>query len=337
MIRIGNIELRDEPIFLAPLEDVTDHPFRVICKNYGADFMYTEFISSDAIVREVKTIVKKMQLYPAERPIGIQIYGNQVDAMAEAARLAEELNPELIDINFGCPVRKIANKGSGAGMLREVPKLIAITEAVVKAVKIPVTVKTRLGWDNDSKIIVGLAERLQDTGISALTIHGRTREQIYSGVADWTLIGEVKNNPRMKIPIIGNGDVSSGEKARQMFHRYGVDGIMIGRAAIGNPHIFREIRHYLNTGESLPPRTVSEQVSLLKEVIEKSIEWKGLPGGILHVRRHMALNFKGLPDFRPLRVKMLRSNNKEELWGIFEEIEKQYGRSGSTTDFVSEN
>lgn len=324
MVKIGIIELRNEPVFLAPLEDVTDHPFRVICKNYGADFMYTEFISSDALVREVKTIIKKMQLYPVERPIGIQIYGNQIEAMAEAARLAEELKPELIDINFGCPVRKIANKGSGAGMLRDVPKLLAITEAVVKAVKLPVTVKTRLGWDSESKIIVDLAERLQDTGIQALTIHGRTREQIYSGVADWTLIGEVKNNPRMKIPIIGNGDIDSGEKARQMFDRYGVDGIMIGRAAIGNPYIFREIRHYLDTGEKLPPLPISKKIALLKELIEKSIEWKGLPGGILHTRRHMALNFKGLPDFRPLRIKMLRSNNKEELWEIFDEIEKRY-------------
>jgi nifR3 family TIM-barrel protein len=263
-------------------------------------------------------------LYPVERPIGIQIYGNRIDAMVGAARLAEELRPELIDINFGCPVRKIATKGYGAGMLRDIPKLLAITEAVVKAVRIPVTVKTRLGWDEASKIIVGLAEQLQDTGISALTIHGRTREQIYSGVADWTLIGQVKNNPRMKIPIIGNGDIDSGEKARQMFDRYGVDGLMIGRAAIGNPHIFREVRHFLDTGENLPPRTISEQVDQLKQLIEKSIEWNGLPGGILHTRRHMALNFKGLPDFRPLRVKMLRSNNKEELWGILEEIEKRY-------------
>ncbi|MEA3445814.1 MAG: tRNA dihydrouridine synthase DusB [Bacteroidota bacterium] len=325
MLKIGNIELRNEPVFLAPLEDVTDHPFRVLCKNHGADFMYTEFISSDALVRDVKTIRKKMQLYPDERPIGIQIYGRQIDAMVGAAQLAEEMKPELIDINFGCPVRKIATKGSGAGMLRDIPNLIAITKAVVEAVKIPVTVKTRLGWDDKSKVIVSLSEQLQDVGISALTIHGRTREQIYSGVADWTLIGEVKNNQRMKIPIIGNGDIDSGEKARLMFDRYGVDGIMIGRAAIGNPHIFREVRHFLDTGESLPPLNISEQLTQLKLLIEKSIDWSGLPGGILHTRRHMALNFKGLPNFRTLRVKMLRSNTKEELWGVFDEIKKLYG------------
>ena len=323
-MKIGNLELRNEPVFLTPLEDVTDHPFRLICKGYGADFMYTEFISSDALVRDVKTIKKKMQLYPEERPVGIQIYGKEVEAMAEAAKMAEVLQPDLIDINFGCPVRKIATKGSGAGLLRDVPKLLTITEAVVKAVKLPVTVKTRLGWDENSKIIVDLAERLQDCGIAALTIHGRTREQIYSGVADWILIGEVKNNPRMVIPIIGNGDIDSGEKARQMYDRYGVDAIMVGRAAIGNPYIFKEVRHFLDTGYTLPRRSVAEEVAQLKLLIEKAIEWKGLPGGILHSRRHMALNFKGLPDIRPLRIKMLRSNKKEELWGVFDEIELKY-------------
>ena len=316
--------MRNEPVFLAPLEDVTDHPFRMMCKEYGADFMYTEFISSDALVRDVKTIKKKMQLYPGERPIGIQIYGKEIDAMAEAAKMAEALQPDLIDINFGCPVRKIATKGSGAGLLRDVPRLLAITDAVVKAVDLPVTVKTRLGWDEDSKIIFELAEQLQDLGIAALTIHGRTREQIYSGKADWTLIGKVKNNPRMHIPIIGNGDVDSGSKARQMFDRYGVDALMIGRAAIGNPYVFKEVRHYLDHGKELPPLTIAEQVDQLKAMIEKAIDWKGLPGGILHSRRHMALNFKGLPEFRPLRIKMLRSNKQEELWEIFDEIKKKY-------------
>ncbi len=325
MFSIGNIELPEKAVFLAPMEDVTDHPFRMMCKENGADFMYTEFISADGLIRQVKSIKKKMQLFEVERPIGIQIYGKDIDAMVEAACLAEELQPELIDINIGCPVRKIANKGSGAGLLRDIPKLLAITSAVVEAVKLPVTVKTRLGWDNDSKIIVDLAEQLQDVGIKAITIHGRTREQIYSGNADWTLIGKVKNNQRMKIPVIGNGDIDSGEKAQQMFNRYGVDGIMIGRAAIGNPHIFREVKHFLIYNEKLPPQTISEQIAQLKNLIEKSIEWKGLPGGILHARRHMALNFKGLPDFRPLRVKMLQSNSKDELWQVFDDIEKSYG------------
>lgn len=286
--------------------------------------MYTEFISADGLIREVKSIKKKMQLYPDERPVGIQIYGKNPSAMAEAARLAEELKPELIDINFGCPVKKIANKGSGAGLLKDIPLLIKITREVVNAVKLPVTVKTRLGWDENSIVIDDIAEQLQDTGIRALSIHGRTREQIYSGTADWTLIGKVKNNPRIKIPIIGNGDINSGSKAREMFNRYGVDAIMVGRAAIGNPFIFKQIKHFLKTGSELKPLDVNGQLEQLKRLIEKSIEWKGLPGGIIHMRRHMAMNFKGLPNFRSLRIKMLRSNNKEELWSVFQEIENTY-------------
>jgi tRNA-dihydrouridine synthase B len=261
-LKIDSISLPDFPLFLAPMEDITDPSFRIVCKMYGADVMYTEFISSDGLIRDGQKSVKKLDIYDFERPIGIQLYGHLTDAMVEAAIIAEQAKPELIDINFGCPVKKIANRGAGAGMLRNIPLMISMTEAIVKAVKLPVTVKTRIGWDDDSKNIVEVAERLQDTGIKALTIHGRTRNQLYKGSADWTLIGEVKNNQRMKIPIIGNGDIDGPIKAKQMFDDFGVDGIMIGRATVGRPWIFRDIKHYLKTGELLPEPSVNEKADL---------------------------------------------------------------------------
>jgi len=328
-VKIGNLELRKEPLLLAPMEDVTDRVFRKLCKRYGADMMYTEFVSSDALVREVDKTVQKMALHEDERPVGIQIYGKEVDAMAGAARIAEQAGPDVIDINFGCPVKKIASKGAGAGLLRDIPRMIAITEAVVKAVNTPVTVKTRLGWDESSKIIVDVAERLQDTGIEALTIHGRTRSQMYSGEADWTLIGEVKNNPRMHIPIIGNGDIFTPEKARTYLDRYGVDALMIGRPCIGRPWIFKEIRHYLDTGETLPAPTLPEHVEMIREQVNKTVEWLGERRGILHSRRHLAVTFKGLENFRPLKIKMLRTEDIHELNAILDEIAQRWAHHSS--------
>ena len=325
-MKIGNLEFEKTPLLLAPMEDVTDVAFRSLCKNYGADLMYTEFISSDALVRNVEKTKRKLTILDAERPVGIQIYGKYPEAMAEAARIAEESNPEIIDLNFGCPVKKIAKKGAGAGLLLDIPKMIEITEAVVKAVKTPVTAKTRLGWDDNSKIIVDVAERLQDAGVAGLTIHGRTRAQMYQGEADWTLIGEVKNNPRMHIPIIGNGDISSPEKAKEYLNRYGVDALMIGRPSIGRPWIFREIKHYLETGELLPVPTTKEHVNMVRNQLMQTVEWIGDERrGILHMRRHMAVSFKGLPNFRPLKIKMLRSESVEELHEIFDTIIEMYG------------
>ncbi len=325
-MKIGNLEFEKTPLLLAPMEDVTDVAFRSLCKNYGADLMYTEFISSDALVRNVEKTKRKLTILDEERPVGIQIYGKYPEAMAEAARIAEESNPEIIDLNFGCPVKKIAKKGAGAGLLLDIPKMIEITEAVVKAVKTPVTAKTRLGWDDNSKIIVDVAERLQDAGVAGLTIHGRTRAQMYQGEADWTLIGEVKNNPRMHIPIIGNGDISSPEKAKEYLDRYGVDALMIGRPSIGRPWIFREIKHYLETGELLPVLTTEEHVNMVRNQLVQTVEWIGDERrGILHMRRHMAVSFKGLPNFRPLKIKMLRSESVEDLHKIFDTIIEMYG------------
>lgn len=307
------------------MEDITDPSFRYLCKMNGADFMYTEFISSDGLIRDGEKSVRKLDVYDFERPIGIQLYGHLTEAMVKAAIIAETAAPELIDINFGCPVKKIANRGAGAGMLRDIPLMISMTEAIVKAVKLPVTVKTRLGWDEESKNIVEVAERLQDTGISALTIHGRTKSQLYKGVADWTLIGEVKNNPRMKIPVIGNGDIDSPEKAREMFNRYGVDGIMIGRASVGRPWIFREISHYLSTGELLPEPTVSEKTKLALLHLDKSIEFKEGKRAIFEMRRHLSNYFKGLPHFRDTRLKLLTSLEPEEIREIINEIGLRWG------------
>jgi tRNA-dihydrouridine synthase B len=328
-LHIGNITLREHPLFLAPMEDITDPSFRMVCKMHGADFMFTEFISSDGLIRDGEKSVKKLDIYDFERPMGIQLYGHLIDAMVEAAHIAEAAGPELIDINFGCPVKKIANRGAGSGMLKNIPLMIAMTGAIVNSVKLPVTVKTRLGWDDDSKIIVDVAERLQDAGIAALTIHGRTRAQMYKGVADWTLIGEVKNNPRMQIPIIGNGDIDSPEKAKEYFSRYGVDGIMIGRATVGRPWIFRDIRHYLDTGELLPEPTEKVDIALFH--LDRSIEHKTGARAIFEMRRHLSNYFKGLPHFRETRLKLLTTTDIGEVRSILEVIRDKWG------DFRSED
>ncbi|MCX6255621.1 MAG: tRNA dihydrouridine synthase DusB [Bacteroidia bacterium] len=322
---IGNISLGNYPLFLAPMEDITDPSFRMVCKMHCADFMYTEFISSDGLIRDGQKSVKKLHIYNFERPIGIQLYGHLTDAMVEAAQIAEEAKPELIDLNFGCPVKKIANRGAGAGMLRNIPLMIDMTETIVKAVKLPVTVKTRLGWDEDSKNIVEIAERLQDTGIQAITIHGRTRTQLYKGTADWTLIGDVKNNQRMKIPIIGNGDIDGPLKAKEMFNRYGVDGIMIGRATVGRPWIFRDIRHYMKTGELLPEPSVNEKADLALLHLEKSIEFKEGKRAIYEMRRHLSNYFKGLPHFKETRLKLLTAIEVDEIKRIIYEIKQKWG------------
>ena len=296
-MKIGDIEFRKEALFLAPMEDVTDPSFRYICKRFGADMVTTEFISSDGLIRDAWKSRAKLNINDFERPVAIQIYGNQIEPMVEAARIAETANPDIIDINFGCPMKKIAGRGAGSGMMRDVPLMVEMTKQIVEAVNKPVTVKTRLGWDDESKNIEEIALRLQDVGIAALTIHGRTRCQLYKGEADWTLIGKVKNNPLIKIPIIGNGDIDSGEKAREMFDRYGVDAVMIGRATYGRPWIFREVRHYLDTGEVLPQPSVVERVAIAKEHLAKSIEVKGERVGVLEMRRHLSNYFKGLPNF----------------------------------------
>jgi nifR3 family TIM-barrel protein len=306
------------------MEDVTDASFRYICKEYGADVMYTEFVSSDALVRDIKRSLDKLETFPYERPIGIQIYGHIPEAMAEAAKMAEQANPSFIDINFGCPVNKIANRGAGSGMMRYPEKMLDITKRVVDAVKLPVTVKTRLGWDENSKIIVELAEQLQDAGIAALTVHGRTRMQMYKGEADWTLIGEIKKNPRIKIPIIGNGDITSPEGAKEAFDKYGVDGVMIGRATYGRPWIFKEIKHYLSTGEYMPQLTVEEKANLAKRHLLKSVEVKGERVGVLEMRRHLSAYFKALPDFKPIRMKLVTENDYREVLSIIDNIKEIY-------------
>ena len=326
-MKIDNIELGKYPVLLAPMEDVTDPAFRLMCKQFGADLVYTEFVSSDALIRQVNKSMQKLAICDEERPVAIQIYGRDVDSMTEAARIVEEVKPDIIDLNFGCPVKRVAGKGAGAGMLQNVPLMLDIVRSVVNAVKTPVTVKTRLGWDENSKIIVDLAEQLQDCGIKALTIHGRTRAQMYTGEADWTLIGEVKNNPRMHIPIIGNGDITTPERAKECFDRYGVDAVMIGRASFGRPWIFREVKHYLETGTPLPSLTFDERMDILRDQVKQSVARLDEHRGILHIRRHLAATplFKGLPDFKQLRIAMLRAETVEELFEIFEQIKKQYG------------
>ena len=327
-MKIGNVEFGKEPLFLAPMEDVTDPAFRLLCKRFGADMVYTEFVSADALIRNVKRTEQKLTIHDEERPVAIQIYGKDVDTMVEAAKIVEEAGPDILDLNFGCPVKKVAGKGAGSGMLRDVPKLLAITKAVVEAVKIPVTVKTRLGWDENSKIIVDLAEAIQDCGAQALAIHGRTRAQMYTGEADWTLIGEVKNNPRMRIPIIGNGDVTTPERARECFDRYGVDAVMIGRGSIGRPWIFEEVKHYLQTGEYVAPYSMQWQIDIIKEHVLRSIEWLGDERkGIVHSRRHLAVTpvFKGIDHFKPTRIAMLRAESLEELFGIIDSVPGMVG------------
>ena len=326
VMKIRDIDLGERPVMLAPMEDVTDPAFRLMCKRFGADMVYTEFVSADALIRSVSKTEQKLHIADEERPVAIQIYGRDTATMVEAARIVEQARPDVLDLNFGCPVKRVAGKGAGAGMLQNVPLMLEITRAVVDAVKIPVTVKTRLGWDAEHKIIVTLAEQLQDCGIAALTIHGRTRAQMYTGEADWTLIGEVKNNPRMRIPIIGNGDVTTPQRARECFERYGVDGVMIGRASFGRPWIFREVKHYLQTGEELTDLTPQWKLNVLRQEVEDSVNLLDERRGILHVRRHLAATplFKGIPNFRETRIAMLRAETKDELFRILDDVERDY-------------
>lgn len=325
-MKIRDIDFGSQPVFLAPMEDVTDPAFRILCKEFGAEMVYSEFVSADALIRNVNRSLEKIRVQDEERPVAVQIYGRDVESMVEAARMVEAAaHPDVLDINFGCPVKKVAGKGAGAGMLKNIPLMLDITRAVVEAVKLPVTVKTRLGWDHENKVIVCLAEQLQDCGIEALTIHGRTRSQMYTGEADWTLIGEVKNNPRMHIPIIGNGDIDSPEKAKEAFDRWGVDAVMVGRATFGRPWIFKEIRHYLDNGTPIEGLTNQWKLNVLRQEILKSVacNTKGELGGILHVRRHLAASplFKGIPNFRQTRIKMLRAETIAELFAVLDEIE----------------
>ncbi len=326
-MRIGDLDFGERPLFLAPMEDVTDVSFRILCKEQGAAMVYTEFVPSDGLIRDADKAIAKMRTLPEEAPVGIQIYGHIPESMVEAAKMADRAaeiagghGADIIDINFGCPVSKIAGRGAGSGMMREPDKMVAITKAVVEAVGKPVTVKTRLGWDDNSKIIVELAERLQDVGIQALTIHGRTRQQMYKGSADWTLIGAVKASPRMHIPIIGNGDITDGPKAKEAFDRYGVDAVMIGRASFGHPWIFREIRHYLDTGEQLPPLSVSERVALAKRHLDLSLQYKGQPRGVFEMRRHLSCYFKGLPEFKQTRMKLVTTTDPAEIHSTLDYI-----------------
>jgi len=324
-MKIAGIDLGKEPLFLAPMEDVTDASFRYICKEYGADMMYTEFVSADGLIRDAWKSREKLVLSDDERPIGIQIYGHITEALIQAAQMAEEARPDVIDINFGCPKSKIAKRGAGSGWLRDPEGMVEITRRLVQAVKIPVTVKTRLGWDEDSIIIGELAEALQDAGIAALTIHGRTRSQMYKGEADWEPIGAVKANPRIRIPIIGNGDICTPQQARRAFDQYGVDGIMIGRASFGHPWLFREIRHYLETGHVLAPMSIAARVVLAKRHLTKSLEVKGDRVGVLEMRRHLSCYFKGLPDFKSTRLRLVTENDPQELFKILDYIKEKWG------------
>jgi len=324
MVKIANIELPDFPLLLAPMEDVSDPPFRAVCKDNGADLMYTEFISSEGLIRDAIKSRHKLDIFDYERPIGIQIFGGDEESLALAAKIVDVTNPDLLDINFGCPVKKVAMKGAGAGVLKDIDLMVRLTDAVVKATNLPVTVKTRLGWDENSKNIEEVAERLQDVGIKALAIHGRTRSQMYKGEADWSLIAKVKNNPRMHIPIFGNGDIDSPQKAKLYKERYGVDGIMIGRAAIGYPWIFREIKHYMETGEIMAPPTLAERVEVAKKHLQKSVEWKGPIVGINEMRRHYANYLKGLPNIKEFRNRLVTLKQKEEVDAVLDEILVHY-------------
>lgn len=325
-MKIGNIEFEKYPVFLAPMEDVTDPAFRLLCKRFGADMVYSEFISSDALIRSIKSTERKLEIYDQERPVAIQLYGRDVESITEAAKIAETAKPDIIDLNFGCPVKKVAGKGGGAGLLKDIPKMMKIINSVAKNVSIPVTVKTRLGWDNNSKIITTIAEQIQDNGAQALTIHGRTRAQMYTGDADWTLIGEVKNNPRIKIPIIGNGDITTPERAKECFDKYGVDAIMIGRGSIGQPWIFEEIKHYLYNNSKLERKKFKFYLEILKEQVENNIERADEIRGILHSRRHIAATplFKGIDHFKQTKIKILRADTKKELFELMDNIEKEY-------------
>jgi nifR3 family TIM-barrel protein len=324
MVKIGDVELGEFPLLLAPMEDVSDPPFRALCKEQGCDMMYTEFISVEGLIRDATKSIQKLDIYDEERPIGIQIFGANLDSMERAAEIVEEAQPEVLDINFGCPVKKVTCKGAGAGILQDIPKMVALTEAIVKRTKLPVTVKTRLGWDNNTQYIEEVAERLQDVGIKALSIHGRTRQQMYKGEADWTRIGRIKENPRINIPIFGNGDIDSPQKAKLYRDRYGVDGIMIGRASIGYPWIFREIKHYFATGETLPPPTVTERVAACKQHLQHSLDWKGVKLGVLEMRRHYSNYFRGYPGVKSYRQTLVTEHDPATLFATLAEIEDVY-------------
>ncbi|HCQ14647.1 MAG TPA: tRNA dihydrouridine synthase DusB [Cryomorphaceae bacterium] len=324
MVKIDDIEVGEFPLLLAPMEDVSDPPFRALCKEHGADVMYTEFISSEGLIRDAAKSVQKLDIFEYERPIGIQIFGNEIASMREAAAITEEANPDIIDINYGCPVKNVACKGAGAGILQDIPKMVSMTSEIVKAVNKPVTVKTRLGWDENTKYIVEVAERLQDVGIKAISIHGRTRKQMYKGEADWTLIAAVKNNPRMKIPVFGNGDVDSPEKALEMKNRYGIDGIMIGRASIGYPWVFNEIKHFLETGEKLDPPTMSQRVDACRKHLKMAFEWKGEKLGVFETRRHYTNYFKGIPHFKEYRTQLVTTEEPEAIFALLDEIESRF-------------
>jgi tRNA-dihydrouridine synthase B len=331
MVKIDKIELSDFPLLLAPMEDVSDPPFRAVCKKYGADLMYTEFISSEGLIRDAAKSVKKLDIFEFERPIGIQLFGSDVDSMREAAIIATQAKPDLIDINYGCPVKNVACKGAGAALLQDIPKMVKMTEAVIKATHLPVTVKTRLGWDDSTKNIEEVAERLQDIGIKALSIHGRTRAQLYKGPADWTLIGKVKNNSRIQIPIFGNGDVDSPETALAMKNRYGIDGLMIGRASIGYPWIFNEIKHFIRTGRHVLSPTIKDRVNVCRTHLEESIKWKGDKLGVLEMRRHYTNYFKGIPHFKEYRMRLVTLDDIHDVLSVLEEVEHTF------KDFVAEN
>lgn len=325
MAKIANIDLGDFPLLLAPMEDVSDPPFRALCKKHGADLMYTEFISSEGLIRDAAKSVQKLDIYEYERPIGIQIFGSDLEPMMESARIVEQTNPDILDINYGCPVKKVACKGAGAGILQDIPKMVKLTEAVVKSTSLPVTVKTRLGWNEDTKYIVEVAERLQDIGIQAISIHGRTRQQMYKGEADWSLIAETKNNPRLHIPVFGNGDIDSPQKALEYKNRYGVDGVMIGRASIGYPWIFREIKHFLKTSEILAPPQMEERVEAALAHFEMGLKWKGDKLGVVEMRRHYGNYFRGIRDFKDHRIKLVTEDDPDGVRELLQEVKEKYG------------
>ncbi len=324
MAKIGNIDLGEFPLLLAPMEDVSDPPFRALCKKHGADLMYTEFISSEGLIRDAAKSVQKLDFYEYERPLGIQIFGNELDSMIRTTEIVEASNPDIIDINYGCPVKKVTCKGAGAGILQDIPKMVRLTDAVVKATSLPVTVKTRLGWSEDTKYIVDVAERLQDIGIQAISIHGRTRQQMYKGEADWSLISAVKNNPRMHIPVFGNGDITSPQKALEYRNKYNVDGIMVGRASIGYPWIFKEIKHFMATGEMLPPPQIHERVDAALDHLKMGLEWKGQRLGVVEMRRHYANYFRGIAAFKNYRIRLVTEDNPDQVIAILQEIREAF-------------
>lgn len=324
MVKIADIELGEFPLLLAPMEDVSDPPFRALCKKYGADLMYTEFISSEGLIRDAVKSTQKLDIFEYERPIGIQIFGSNIESMKRATELTEAANPDIIDINYGCPVKKVACKGAGAGILQDIPKMVEMTKEIVRSTRLPVTVKTRLGWDDNSKYIVEVAERLQDVGIKAISIHGRTRKQMYKGDADWSLISDVANNPRMNIPVFGNGDITTPEKALEYKNKFGVDGIMIGRASIGYPWVFNEIKHFMKTGEHLAPPTISDRVEAAKEHLRRSLEWKGERLGVVEMRRHYANYFRGIPHFKEWRMKMVTEMDSAVLFETLDKVSAEF-------------